>query len=208
MATDAAAPIKTEEGENAPDVGDVGSEDDLYEDAGDLEFYDKEADPNSEKLWLARVPKYVWQSWHKLTESLGPNDEVQIGTMRTWNERAADGTEKTLLRMLLNNEVPEHQLLPKEYDLEVTDREVKNHFVFSEKDTDKYREQNKVRKEMQDQRIPMHARRPKNEKIEKPKKFDRRSRYQPYYRKAIPSMFTISFLLPPTPAAFLSNHLT
>lgn len=185
MATDAAH-IKTEEGENAPEVGDAGSEDELYEDAGDLEFYDKEADPNAEKLWLARVPKYVWQSWHKLTEGLGPNDEVQIGTMRTWNERAPDGTEKTHLRMLLNNEVPEHQLLPKEYDLEVTDREVKNHFVFTEKDTEKYREQNKLRKEMQDQRIPMHARRPKSDKVEKPKKFDRRSRFQPFYRKAIP----------------------
>lgn len=193
MATDAAhikTEIKTEDGEAMPDVGDVGSDDELYEDAGgDLEFYDKEADPNAEKLWLARVPKYVWEGWHKLTENLGPDDEIQIGTLRTWNERAPDGTEKTHLRMLLNNEVPEHQLLPKEYDLEVTDREVKNHFVFSEKDTDKYREQNKARKAMQDARIPMHARRPKNEKVEKPKKFDRRTRWQPFYRKAIPSMF-------------------
>jgi transcription initiation factor TFIIF subunit beta len=187
MASDA-VPIKTEESDNPPDVAEPV--DDVEEDdAGDLEFYDKEADPNSEKLWLARVPKYVWQSWHKMTENLGMDDEVQIGTLRTWTEHAPDGTDKTHLRMLLNKEIPEHQLLPKEYDLEVTDREVKNHYVFSEKDTEKYRDQNKLRKAMQDQMIPMSARQPKTEanKVEKPRRFDRRTRFQPFYRKAVPS---------------------
>jgi hypothetical protein len=72
-----------------------GSDDDLYEDAGDLEFYDKNATNNTfEKLWLARVPKYVWESWMKLTDRLGPDDEVQIGTLRTWNETNPDGSDR------------------------------------------------------------------------------------------------------------------
>lgn len=68
-------------------------EDDLYEDAGDLEFYDKNAPNNSfQTLYLARVPKYVWDAWMKLTEKLGDDDEIQIGTIRTWNEQKDDGS--------------------------------------------------------------------------------------------------------------------
>lgn len=68
-------------------------EDDLYEDAGDLEFYDKSAPNHSnETLYLARVPKYMWDAWAKLTERLGDDDEIQIGTLRTWNEAKPDGS--------------------------------------------------------------------------------------------------------------------
>lgn len=62
-------------------------EDDLYEDAGDLEFYDTNANRAAlETLYLARVPKYMWDAWVKLTERLGDDDEIQIGTLRTWND--------------------------------------------------------------------------------------------------------------------------
>ena len=99
MATDAphikAEDIKTEDLEAPMAVDTPGSDDDLYEDAGDLEFYDKNATNNTfEKLWLARVPKYIWESWMKLTDRLGPDDEVQIGTLRTWNETNPDGSDK------------------------------------------------------------------------------------------------------------------
>ena len=66
-------------------------DDDLYEDAGDLEFYDKNA-VNRETLYLARIPKYMWDAWMKMTDRLGDNDEIQIGTLRTWNEEKPDGT--------------------------------------------------------------------------------------------------------------------
>ena len=51
------------------------SEDDIYEDAGDLEF---NADPAFQALYLARVPKYVWDAWSKLDDDA----EIQIGTLR------------------------------------------------------------------------------------------------------------------------------
>jgi len=166
-----------------------GSDDDLYEDAGDLEFYDKNATNNTfEKLWLARVPKYVWESWMKLTDRLGPDDEVQIGTLRTWNETNPDGSDRVKLRMLLQSGLPEHQILPKEYDLEVTDRAVKNHFVFSEKDLESFKARNKARADAQSAGIPTHLLRAKDGNgapAEKPR-YNRKSRYQPYYRKAIP----------------------
>lgn len=190
-----AAHIKAE-GEEVPAVATPGSEDDLYEDAGDLEFYDKTGEGNNfEKLWLARVPKYVWESWMKLTERLGPDDEVQIGTLRTWNvpSKVEGKDDDTKLRMLLHGGLPEHQLLPKEYDLEVTDREVKNHFIFSEKDLESFKAKNKARAEAQSAGIPAHLLRAKAEPTEKPR-YDRRSRFQPYYRKAIPSMSSLLLL--------------
>lgn len=67
-------------------------DDDLYEDAGDLEFYDRNGDINHETLYLARVPKSMWDAWMKMTERLGDDDEIQIGTLRTWLEPKGDGT--------------------------------------------------------------------------------------------------------------------
>lgn len=67
------------------------AEEDLYEDAGDLEFYDKNAGA-FETLYLARVPRYMWEAWYKLTERLGDDDEIQIGTLRTWTNQKPDGT--------------------------------------------------------------------------------------------------------------------
>lgn len=76
-----------------PDVKSPMDEDDLYEDAGDLEFYHvSEQNNNFETLYLARVPKYVWDAWVKMTENLGDDDEIQIGTLRTWNEQKSDGS--------------------------------------------------------------------------------------------------------------------
>lgn len=51
------------------------SEDDIYEDAGDLEF---NTDSKWQSLYLARVPKYVWESWSQLDDDA----EIQIGTIR------------------------------------------------------------------------------------------------------------------------------
>lgn len=67
------------------------AEEDLYEDAGDLEFYDKNTNA-FETLYLARVPRYMWEAWYKLTERLGDDDEIQIGTLRTWTEQKPDGS--------------------------------------------------------------------------------------------------------------------
>ncbi|GAB0137001.1 hypothetical protein EsDP_00005284 [Epichloe bromicola] len=170
-------------------------EDDLFEDAGDLEFYDRTAPGNSlETLYLSRIPKYMWDSWLKLVERLGDDEEVQIGTLRTWNEPQPDATveggtrDVTKLRMLLNSNCPEHQALPREYDLEILDRDVKNHFIFSEEDLPSYKAKNKARAEAAASGIPQSLlRQRQNQGAERtPRTFDRRSRFQPYYRKAIP----------------------
>ncbi|KAL7932629.1 transcription initiation factor IIF, beta subunit domain-containing protein [Trichoderma chlorosporum] len=168
-------------------------EDDLFEDAGDLDFYDKSIPGNTfETLYLARVPKYMWDAWIKLTEKLGDDDEIQIGTLRTWNEpqmdTMPDGSprELTKLRMLLTANTPEHQLLPREYDLEILDQDVNNSFIFSEEDLPGFKTKNKARADAANAGIPLALLRSRgNANSERPT-YDRRSRFQPYYRKAIP----------------------
>ena len=51
----------------------VQSEEDIYEDAGDLEFAGA-----AQGLYLTRVPKFLWESWSKLDD----DQEIQIGTIR------------------------------------------------------------------------------------------------------------------------------
>jgi transcription initiation factor TFIIF subunit beta len=65
------------------------SDDDIYEDAGDLEF---NPDPNFQKLYLARVPKYVWDAWSNLDEDA----EIRIGTIRQASHTGADGQPQVL----------------------------------------------------------------------------------------------------------------
>ena len=49
------------------------TDDDLYEDAGDLEFAGAD-----QGLYLTRVPKFLWERWSRLDD----NQEVTIGTVR------------------------------------------------------------------------------------------------------------------------------
>ncbi|PHH67248.1 hypothetical protein CDD81_3017 [Ophiocordyceps australis] len=192
-----AAVVKTDPDDKKPllNMDDFGDED-----AGDLEFYDKaSATRQFETLYLARIPRSMWKAWMQLVDRLGDDDEIQIGTLRTWNEPVADASveggsrDVTKLRMLLHDKCPEHQLLPREYDLEVLDREVQNHYIFSEQDLPSYKAKNKARAEAASAGIPASLLRQQAQQAggasehgpQRPA-YDRRNRYQPYYRKAIP----------------------
>jgi transcription initiation factor TFIIF subunit beta len=89
--------------------------------------------------------------------------------------------------MLLQSHA-EHQLLPQEYDLELLDPNVNNHFIFSEEDLPGFKAKSKARAGAAALGMPASLLRPKNENVEK-RTYDRRSRFQPYYRKAVPSTF-------------------
>ncbi|OAA42934.1 transcription initiation factor iif [Beauveria brongniartii RCEF 3172] len=180
-------------------------DEDLFEDAGDLEFYDKNLASTYETLYLARIPRYMWEAWQKLSERLDDDEEVQIGTLRTWNEPGETdddgnvGPETTKLRMLLDPGCDEHHALPREYDLDVLDRDVRNHFIFTEEDLPSYKAKNKERQDQINAGIPAHILRQKEAAATAaataaagggvgPQRntYDRKSRFQPYYRKAIP----------------------
>lgn len=53
-------------------------EDDVYEDAGDLDFSNAQ-----QQLWLSRVPKSLWAIWASLPEE----GEIDIGTIRVEGDR-------------------------------------------------------------------------------------------------------------------------
>ena len=48
-------------------------EDDVYEDAGDLDFSHAQ-----QQFWLSRIPKSLWEAWANMPE----DGEIEIGTIR------------------------------------------------------------------------------------------------------------------------------
>ena len=77
-----------------PEVDSLGAspaahtDDDVYEDAGDLEFAGAD-----QGLYLTRIPKFLWERWSQLDD----NQEITIGTVRV--EGGLDKLEK--VRQLL-----------------------------------------------------------------------------------------------------------
>lgn len=71
------------------------ADEDIYEDAGDLEF---NTDPKYQKLYLARLPKYIWDNWHNLDDDA----EIQLGTIRQSHVIGSDGKEQVLLSLFLS----------------------------------------------------------------------------------------------------------
>lgn len=65
------------------------TDDDIYEDTGDLEF---NQDPAYQNIILARVPKYLWQVWSELDD----DTEIQLGTVRVTHATENDGKKKVL----------------------------------------------------------------------------------------------------------------
>ena len=49
------------------------SDDDIYEDAGDLDF-----NSAHQGVWLTRLPKFLWENWSKIDD----DEEIQLGTIR------------------------------------------------------------------------------------------------------------------------------
>lgn len=66
------------------------SDDDMYEDAGDLEFADfSPTNPAAADVYLTFVPKYLYDAWANMDD----NEEIRIGTMRKWIEIGKDGRQ-------------------------------------------------------------------------------------------------------------------
>ncbi|OAA56617.1 transcription initiation factor beta subunit [Niveomyces insectorum RCEF 264] len=151
----------------------AAADDDIYEDAGDLEFFDASLPGNPfGNMYLVRVPPYVWEAWDKLDDDA----EIQIATLRQWSEVGKNGEQKYRMRMLLRNDLANHQSIPKEYELDlpmvdkkgVQNTQIKNTFVFSEQDLPGFKAKNKLRAEAAAAGIPAHLLRQKTDRVEKP----------------------------------------
>ena len=89
--------------------------------------------------------------------------------------------------MRLKPEIPAHAEVPKEYDMEVTNHDVNNTFVFTEQDLPSYAAKNKERANALAQGIPAHLLRKQQRQTEQP--VDRGRKGAPYTRRPIPSQF-------------------
>ncbi len=63
-------------------------EDDVYEDAGDLDFAHSQ-----QQFWLSRIPKSLWELWAGMPE----DGEIEIGTIRV----EGDSSDPKRVRIML-----------------------------------------------------------------------------------------------------------
>lgn len=90
--------------------------------------------------------------------------------------------------MRLSSDIPAHQTLPKEYNMDVVNRDVNNTFLFSEQDLPSYAAKNKERANALAQGIPAHLLRKQQQKqTEQPAERGRKG--APYARRPIPSQW-------------------
>jgi transcription initiation factor TFIIF subunit beta len=97
--------------------------------------------------------------------------------------------------MLLNSNIAEHQNVPKEYNLELTNQNVKNTFIFSEQDLPGFKSKSRQKFDLETANMPARLTRAKIEKPAAKQPWDPNRRFQPQYRKAIPSTLDSSMLL-------------
>ncbi|KAI1841705.1 hypothetical protein JX265_006254 [Neoarthrinium moseri] len=178
--------VKGEQGIK-PDPEDIKSvppafdEDDVYEDAGDLDFYNTEnpQDPDG-NAYLAHIPKYLHDEWAQLSR----DEELVIGKVRTWTEVDRSGQQVQKLAILLDAKNPSHQNVPKEYTLELKDGNLLNTFMFTEQNLPGFKGKSQGGP---NNNIPAYLRpKPVQPKENGKPEPGRRGRREPYYRKAIP----------------------
>lgn len=183
----------------------VLSDEDLYEDAGDLDY-----SGSTQALILTRIPKFLWESWTQL----GDDDEIQIGTIRYEGDpedpkrvcHRFDASTRPLflyisanmilqVSLLLNANPVKSQNVPLEYNMHVMNRDTLNTFIFTEQDLPGYNSKSGANLKASG---PAEA--PSNPRtLPRPPfpqrtgqgsyRVDKNKKWQPYFRKAIPSMY-------------------
>ena len=101
--------------------------------------------------------------------------------------------------MRLKPEIPAHAEVPKEYDMEVTNHDVNNTFVFAEQDLPSYAAKNKERAAALAQGIPAHLLRKQQQRQTEQQPADRGRKGAPYTRRPIPSQFSLAWPDPKQP---------
>jgi len=91
--------------------------------------------------------------------------------------------------MLLSSELSQHQFVPKEYDLDVTEERVRNTFVFTEKDLPGFKSKSRAKFDAASANMPARLTRAKNENPISKQPYDPNKRFQPYFKRAIPSEY-------------------
>ncbi|CCX32913.1 transcription initiation factor IIF, beta subunit-domain-containing protein [Pyronema domesticum] len=172
-----AAHIKQEPGvshiksENSQSPASAFNDDDeLYEDAGDLDIL-----AGQRAVWLVKLPQFLAERWKDIDE----DEEIVLGTVRVDNQAPSDKQ----LKLFLEKNAINGEDIPREYDLNITNMEVTNTYVFTEQDMPGYESKMETGVKEGDPAIParfLYQNRNRNDKDKG------KNRFQPYVRKAIP----------------------
>ncbi|KAK9472584.1 transcription initiation factor IIF, beta subunit [Dipodascopsis tothii] len=135
-----------EDDESISPASEAGDED-VYEDAGDLNMAAAET-----KVWLVRMPKFLRDSWLAAGTTANSGD---LGTVRIRQDNSSD------IRLILAESAATASL-PREYKLAVTNQTVRNTYVFSERNLDRFEDgarargkrPDRVRKQPQPRFVP------------------------------------------------------
>ncbi|KAL8860132.1 MAG: hypothetical protein Q9178_003396 [Gyalolechia marmorata] len=153
------------------------SDDDIYEDAGDLDF-----SRAVQGIYLTRIPKYLWEAWSTLDD----DEEIEIGKVRI------EGGLEDIKRMslLLSPHVTTQKNIPREYNMNLANRKSTNTFIFSEKDLHGYAVRSKTGMPTKPVGASYPSRAPnsafQHRQGQNPPQRDAGKRWQPY-RRSIPS---------------------
>jgi transcription initiation factor TFIIF subunit beta len=93
--------------------------------------------------------------------------------------------------MLLRSDLAQHQAMPKEYDLNIQSETVQNTFVFTEQDLPGFKSRAKNKFDPESANMPARLNRAKVEKPGERQPWDKNRKFQPYFKKAIPSELSV-----------------
>ncbi|KAF8254201.1 transcription initiation factor IIF, beta subunit [Wilcoxina mikolae CBS 423.85] len=160
-------------------------DDELYEDSGDLDLSN-----GDRAVWLVKLPQFLAERWNAIDE----DEEITLGIVKV--DRNA--SEQKQLKLFLEKNKINGEDIPVEYDLNITNMEVTNTYVFTEKDMPGYESKIETGVKDSDPAIPARifyqnrcrerGRGEINTSGSVGCKAWNSNRYQPYVRKAIPKM--------------------
>ncbi|KAL8712443.1 MAG: hypothetical protein Q9220_003291 [cf. Caloplaca sp. 1 TL-2023] len=108
----------------------AASDEDIYEDAGDLDF-----SKAVQGLYLTRIPRYLWDNWANLED----DQEIQLGTIRV--EGSLEDVKRVwhcVMSLILSPDIHSHHDVPKEYNMHITNQKSMNTYIFTEKNLQGY----------------------------------------------------------------------
>jgi transcription initiation factor TFIIF subunit beta len=89
--------------------------------------------------------------------------------------------------MLLNSGLPQHEDVPKEYELDVAGEFVKKTFIFTEQDLPGYKSRANTKFDPATANMPARLNKPKPDRAKEKQPWDKNKKFQPYASKGIPS---------------------
>ena len=160
----------------------------------DVDDFDDDTDlhipaPGSQ-AWLVKLPKDMWQAWNDIYTNVPDDDRVLLGSMRVYHPKHGEDESKQKIQIRLLDQ-PQHDEIPKNYDLKLTTTGYSNAVVFSEKDLPGHRAQpygrNRPIQQSKPAGIPVKSERYGSTNKDAPTKSTRAT-----YRTAIPKQTSLA----------------